>query len=167
MPSTYTWLLSTPPTPSPAAPGESASTVGAAAIFTRKCGILTPFRRDQKNDFANGGGRALIRSHIQQILGVRAGNEVIQGEYAWRSSFGSLLELVRHRHNDPTTRELARSYVIDAISRWTRAVRITDVDLVTMDASPNTLILRVWYEVTANGIREADVIDVDLAALAR
>lgn len=166
MPSSYSWPLAAPPAPAPSATAGSSATVGALAVFTRKRGILTPFRRDQKNDFANGGGKALLRSHLQQILGVRAGNEVMQGEYPWRSDFGSLLELIRHRPNDVTTRELARSYVITAVSRWTKALRITGVDLITLPDQPNIMVLRVWYEITERGVRESDSVDIELAALA-
>lgn len=172
MPTSYSWLLTSPPTPTTpgggSSSGSSAGTVGALALFTRKRGIITPFRRDQKNDFANGGGKALLRSHLQQILGVRAGNEVIQGEYRWRSDFGSLLELIRHRPNDVTTRELARTYVITAVSRWTKSLRVTGVDLVELDTNDgNVLVLRVWFEVTERGIRESDSVDVELSAIGR
>lgn len=167
MPSSYTWPLVSPPAPTPSSGSSSGDTVGALALFSRKRGIITPFRRDQKNDFANGGGKALLRSHLQQILGVRAGNEYVQGEYPWRSEFGSLLELIRHRTNDITTRELARSYVISAVSRWTKSLRVTGVDLVELEGAPNVLVLRVWYEVTERGIRESDSVDVELSAIGR
>lgn len=165
----YSWPLDNPPVPA-ASVGAGANvpmSIGVSSPASTKRGILIPFRRDQKNDFANGGGKAIIRSHLEQILGTRAGNGVMQGEYRWRSSFGSLLELIRHRTNSPMTRELARSYVVDAVGRWTKTIRVTDVDLVELPALPNVLVIRVWYEITRNGIREADVVDVELANIGR
>ncbi len=162
----YLWLLDAPPATAPSSGSTNTGTVGALALFTTKRGVITPFRRDQKNDFVNGGGKALLRSHLQQILGVRAGNEVIQGEYRWRSDFGSLLELIRHRTNNPITRELARSYVISAVGRWTKSLRVTDVELVDIEDRPNIIILRVWYEVTERGIRDSDFVEVEMQRVA-
>jgi uncharacterized protein len=81
-------------------------------------GLLRPFRRDQKADFAAAGGGALIRSAVGQILGTVGSSDFTQGELPWRTEFGSLLHLLRHQKNDRVLQELARVYVVDALKRW-------------------------------------------------
>jgi hypothetical protein len=49
-------------------------------------GLLRPFRRDLKADFASDGGERVIRSAVGQILCTMAGSEFTQGELPWRPS---------------------------------------------------------------------------------
>lgn len=141
--------------------------------FTNKRGIITPFRRDQINDFANGGGKALLRSHLEQILGVRCASAgITQGEYPWRPEFGSLLDVLRHRNtNDASTQELARKFVVDAVARWTKLVRVTDVELYDLETDDGVTqgivkVVKVYYQVVDAGIRLIDSLDLELPALA-
>ena len=88
-------------------------------------GLLRPFRRDQKTDFAAGGGEAVVRSAVGQILGTIGSSDFTQGELPWRTEFGSLLHLLRHQKNDRILEELARVYVVDALKRWEPRVVVT------------------------------------------
>jgi len=90
-------------------------------------GLLRPFRRDGKSDFAAAGGEQLVRSSVGQILGTRAESEVSEGELPWRPEFGSKLYLLRHQKNDAVLQELARVYVVDALQRWEPRVRVKTV----------------------------------------
>ena len=90
-------------------------------------GLLRPFRRDLKADFAADGGERLVRSAVGQILGTMAGSDFTQGELPWRTEFGSLLHLLRHQRNDAVLNELARVYVVDALKRWEPRVVVTSV----------------------------------------
>lgn len=81
-------------------------------------GLLRPFRRDGKSDFAAAGGDQLVRAAIGQILGTRAATEATQGELPWRPEFGSKLHLLQHQRNDAVLQELARVYVVDALKQW-------------------------------------------------
>lgn len=92
-------------------------------------GLLRPFRRDRKADFAADGGDALIRSAVGQILATRASSENVQGELPWRPEFGSLLYLLRHQKNDSVLQELARVYVVDALKRWEPRVLVRMVGI--------------------------------------
>ncbi|NUP12874.1 MAG: hypothetical protein HOW73_43095 [Polyangiaceae bacterium] len=87
-------------------------------------GLLAPFRRDQKNDFANGTGAALIVANVRQILGMR------EGSLPWDSARGSKLYLLRHRNPDATTHELARVYVIEALAKWETRARVKTARMV-------------------------------------
>ena len=111
-------------------------------------GLLRPFRRDQKADFAAGGGEQLIRTAVGQILGTVGSSDFIQGELPWRTSFGSLLHLLRHQKNDHVLRELARVYIVDALKRWEPRVVVTAVQVAREQKDgENVLALRATYNV--------------------
>ena len=88
-------------------------------------GLLRPFRRDGKGDFANGEGAVLVKSCVGQILGTRASSDMIQGEIPWRPEFGSRFHLLKHRRNNLALSELARAYAQESIGRWEPRVRLT------------------------------------------
>lgn len=96
-------------------------------------GLLAPFRRDLKGDFAAAGEEALVRSCVGQVLGTRCASPDgrLQGELPWRPAFGSLLYLLRHRNLDETTSQLARVYAAEAIERWEPRYRLREVRLST------------------------------------
>ncbi len=106
-------------------------------------GLLGPFRRDRKGDWANGGGIAVVKSAIRQILGVRGANNRTQGELPWRTEFGSSLPLLRHRNNDNILEDFARVFVIEALERWEPRVTVTDILTERRDSTfgPNTILL--------------------------
>lgn len=115
-----------------AATPEPESAVGRVSPFGY--GLLRPFVRDRKRDWAADGGARLVAACIGQILGTRCSSEFTQGELPWRDEFGSLLYLLRHRPNDETTRELARVYVAEAVARWEPRAKVTAVMVTTEDA---------------------------------
>ena len=110
-------------------------------------GILSPFQRDRKRDFAAGGGAALLRSAVEQILGTRASSDFVQGELPWRPEFGSLLFLLRHQKNDVALQELARVYVADALARWEPRIELRAVSVSRDGADGNRLEIRLSYDV--------------------
>ena len=113
-------------------------------------GVLRPFRRDQKADFAAAGGEALIKSAVGQVLGTVGASDFTQGELPFRTEFGSLLHLLRHQKNDRVLQELARVYVVDALKRWEPRVRITSVEVTREQLDgENVLAIRVRYDVIA------------------
>jgi phage baseplate assembly protein W len=136
MPTPLSWPLSPDPTVAPPPPGVqpdrgTASARGAPEFLGR--GLLTPFRRDQKNDFASAAGIEKVRACVEQILGTRASSERTAGELPWRSKFGSLLHLLRHESNPVVLQELARVHVADALRRWEPRVVLTDVEVTRAD----------------------------------
>jgi len=128
---TTTWPLSTPASPSIPAVGPTTPSAPAIRPFSALDhygrGLIHPFRRDGRGDFANQSGPDLVRSSVSQILGTFAASEASEGEVPWRPDFGSLLYMLRHQQNNQALVELARVYVVDAISRWEPRVRITGV----------------------------------------
>jgi uncharacterized protein len=111
-------------------------------------GLLRPFRRDLRSDFAAAGGEQVIRSAVGQILGTVGASEVTDGELPWRTEFGSLLTRLRHQRNDYVLQELARVYVVDALQRWEPRVRVTEVGVTReRQDGENVLAIRLRYDV--------------------
>lgn len=139
--------------------------VSYAAASPLGAGLIRPFQRDEKNDFANTSGEPLVRSCIGQILGTRCGSDTTQGELPWRSEFGSLLYMLRHLRNDLATVELAKVHVADALRRWEPRAKLKEV-LVTRDVSSgtneNVLTIRVRYDIVAVNNASNDVLVPDV-----
>ena len=122
-------------------------------------GLLRPFRRDQKADFAAAGGEEVIKSAVGQVLGTMGSSDFTQGEIAWRTEFGSLLHLLRHQKNDSVLQELARVYVVDALKRWEPRVQVTSVQVTRerLDGE-NVLAIRLKYNVISTNTPGNNVI---------
>ena len=99
------------------------------------CGLVRPFRRDQKNDFANSCGEDLVGSAVGQVLGTRASTEVSQGELPWRTDFGAKLHLLMYDAIDEIFEELARVYAQDALAVWEPRIVVSDVVVLTGEAA--------------------------------
>ncbi len=105
-------------------------------------GILIPFRRDRKSDFASGEGEDLLASKITQTLATEGASNSFAGELPFRTTFGCRLNLLRHKNNDAALGELARVYVRDALRKWIPDAQLVSV---TVDREGPTLILLVRY----------------------
>ena len=122
-------------------------------------GLLRPFRRDQKADFAASGAEQVIRSAVGQILGTVGSSDFTQGELPWRTEFGSLLHLLRHQKNDRVLQELARVYVVDALKRWEPRVVVTAVQVAReQQDGENVLAIRLRYNVISTNVPGNNVI---------
>ena len=105
-------------------------------------GILAPFRRDQKRDFASGQGADLLRAKVIQVLLTEGSTARTSGELPWRTAFGSGIHLLRHERNDDVLRELALVRVRDGLARWAPGVQVTELSVTREDA---TLTIRLRY----------------------
>lgn len=103
-------------------------------------GILVPFRRDRKRDFAAADGDALLASKVRQALLTEGVTPVSSGELPWRTNFGAGLARLRHQQNDAALRELARIYVRDALMRWVPSAKVLVVEVEQHEAA---FVLRV------------------------
>jgi phage baseplate assembly protein W len=127
-------------------------------------GLLRPFQRDQKNDFAQGSGNDLLKSRIGQILGTE------EGELAYDSAFGSKLHLLRHRgatFDQETTDELARFYVVDAVRRYERRARITKVAVRRTSAGNGEEIHVKFVPIDARGNAQGPEDSITIPTVAR
>jgi hypothetical protein len=96
-------------------------------------GLLAPFRRDKKRDFASDSGVHLLRTKVTQALMTEGTTPRSGGELPWRTEFGSGLTLLRHQRNDEAVRELARVYVRDALRRWVPEAELVSVETKTSE----------------------------------
>ena len=112
-------------------------------------GLLTPFRRDKKRDFASGSGPELLRAKVLQALMTEGAGPRASGELPWRTSFGAGLHLLRHQRNDEVLSALARVYVSDALARWVPSAQLVTLQVSRDDAS---LVLRLRVRERQTGV---------------
>ena len=89
--------------------------------------IAHPFQRDGQRDFAAAAGRRLLFDKVKQVLLTWGPSHLAPGEMPWRTDFGSALHLLPHTLWDDTTAEIARTYVLRALSLWFPELQVTDV----------------------------------------
>ncbi len=125
-------------------------------------GLLRPFVRDQKQDFANAAGVDLVRACVGQILGTRASDDSgeHQGELEWKPDFGSKLYLLKHRRG-PLLSELARFYVVEALGRW--EPRVTSIRAAAaFDRLERLLTVDLVYDIIAANVAGNNVLFSDV-----
>lgn len=155
MPSSATYTLTTPGASAPSGGVSGAGIAPSSGPDFLGFGLLAPFTRTAA-DFANAGGIEHLQSMVGQVLGTMAGSDYTEGELPWRSDFGSLLHLLRHRNNDPVTAELARVYIGEALARWIPQIRLIDVRTEKRkgpEGEENVLEVRIKYRIV--GIQQA------------
>jgi phage baseplate assembly protein W len=118
-------------------------------------GILRPFQRDVKQDWANDTGRRILDTSIGQILATMADSPLATGELPWRPEFGSVLYLLRNQNNAGQLGDLARRYVVDAIREWEPRVRVRGAQIQRFQAAnqqgQNAMLIRVKYDIVGQG----------------
>lgn len=107
----------------------------AVAIASSRA-LVRPFARDGRGGFVTGDYVARVASTVGLIIGTR------RGSFAADPGFGTLLwTLAQRPANDPTTDALARSYVVDALTRYEPRARL--VALQTTDRYSDGTVLRI------------------------
>lgn len=107
-------------------------------------GISRPLVR-ASGDLVHTCGESLVRSCLGQVFGTRCRDEQREGELLWRTEFGSLLPVLRHRNVDHVTEALARYYSAGAVARWEPRVRVKSAKVVTRWVSTDRGRTRVTY----------------------
>lgn len=97
-------------------------------------GLLTPFRRDARSDFAAGSGRELVLSKAEQVLLTEGDTPVSSGELPWRTAFGAGLTRLRHQKNSAALAEVARVYVREALRRWLSSASVRQLTAESREA---------------------------------
>ena len=111
-------------------------------------GIILPFRRDGKQDFANSSGLDMVRSSVRMILETMCSGPENEGELRFNQRMGTQIQTLRHRNiDDPVTQELATHYVYEALKDNEPRALLFDVR-VDRDPSNNKMILKISYRVT-------------------
>jgi phage baseplate assembly protein W len=107
-------------------------------------GLLLPFQRDGRGDFASGLNEELYASAIELVLLTAGETSTTAGELPWRGSFGVGLDLLRLRPNSIATAQVARQRVDAAMKRW-----MPEVEVLKVNANPvnNKLSLLVFWKI--------------------
>jgi len=86
-------------------------------------GIVTPFQRDGKGDFANDSGMRLLKDDIGELLGIIGPTPTKPGELPWDPDRGSAIRSLRHRrmHLD-MTKALAEQYTARTVRIYEKRV---------------------------------------------
>lgn len=145
-------------------PGDRAVRVDPLAYLGK--GILRPFRRDEKNDFANAGGLDLVKACVAQILGMDGAspdNPMNQGELRWDPERGAQLRRLRHHANNDLLQAMARTFVVDALARWEPRVRVRGTlaaRLAVAGAPDAALSIHILYDVRRSNSSDVQFRDV-------
>lgn len=124
-------------------------------------GVVTPFRRDGKGDYANLAGVDLLTADVRELLAIRGASARAPGEVPWRTELGSRLYSLRHRNMDANVRDaVAVEMVSEAVHRWERRARVGRTRVVVDTAAGA---LHVLAEIVPLGYNaEAGVADVEV-----
>ena len=151
----------------PASPSSGGSSAEAGRpsqpVSLIGSGIVQPFRRDEKNDFAHATAARLIGANIRQILSVRAGDQTHAGEVPWDGTIGSRLHVLTHRNGTPALDELARHWVVDAIRTQEPRARVTQVRQVRKQDRTVITVKFVPTDRTGRAIAEEQSVDVSVS----
>jgi len=116
--------------------------------MSQQTGLLLPFRRDQKRDFASGSGPDLLKSKVVQVLGTEGETASSSGELPWRTAFGAGFHLLRNQNNDVALAGLGQVYARNALRRWVPEAELVEASAVRED---DVLYLRVRFREVAQG----------------
>lgn len=107
-------------------------------------GIICPFQRDGKSDFANDSGRRLLSSDIGELLGILGPTPTKPGEIPWRTELGSRLHALRHRKlHSEMIKATAEQMTSGPVRMWEPRVRPGTTTIET--EGENTMKIRFSY----------------------
>jgi hypothetical protein len=94
-------------------------------------GILCPFMRDGKGDFANTEGLPVLKSDIGELLGIVGPTVTQPGELPWDGGRGSRLLVLKHRgiHSE-MVRAMAEHMSSGVIRSYETRVRVGQTRIV-------------------------------------
>lgn len=123
-------------------------------------GIVCPFQRDGKGDFANDTGMRLLKSDISELIGIIGPTATEPGELPWDTDRGSRIRSLRHRHlHSEMMRALAEQYTMMPIRRYETRVRPGPVNIET-EADDKTLRIEVSFSPKGAQVGELETVPV-------
>lgn len=92
-------------------------------------------------------GFDMVRHSLDNILAFSVGDRFMLGE------FGSLLYKLVQRPNDKVLWALARTYIIDAIGKWEKRVKLLEVNFILV--SDTQLDIQLRYQLTNSQLEQS------------
>lgn len=105
-------------------------------------GLDFPFRFDPRTGAVTlSEEEAHIRASIRQILGTRIGERLMRPE------FGSRIHELVFEPNDQVLKSLVRHYVIEALERWEKRIRMlkVEVEVPSLPTDQNLVLVRICF----------------------
>lgn len=97
-------------------------------------GIITPFQRDAKSDFANASGMDLVKADVEQLVGIEGPTATEPGEVPWDPDRGTRISSLRHRQlYSEMTRALAEQYIRTPVQIYERRIRVGPITTSTSE----------------------------------
>ena len=118
------------------------------------CGIVCPFQRDGKGDFANDCGLPLLKSDIGELIGIMGPTTFQPGELPWNMDIGSRVFQMRHRGmNVEMTRATAADFVESPVRVFEPRARPINTEVV-IDFNRSVLTIKFNYAPIGTSKRE-------------
>jgi hypothetical protein len=120
-------------------------------------GLMCPFQRDGRGDFAHEGGLPLLRSDLGELLGILGPEGDQPGELPWAMSLGARLHALKHRgmHRE-MVRAIAEDMTAGAVRRWySEHVRVGATDTVA-EQRPEGGVLSVSFSYYPRGLGQPE-----------
>ncbi len=109
------------------------------------CGIICPFQRDGKGDFANASGLSLLKSDVAELIGIIGPTVQQPGELPWNTEVGSRVLLMKHRgQHAEMVRATAEQMVSAPVRMWEKRARVASTSVV-IDEKAQSLTIRFSY----------------------
>jgi hypothetical protein len=116
-------------------------------------GLLTPFMRDRKRDFASATGPELLASKVVQVIATEGDTAASGGELPWRTAFGSGFQTLRHQNSNDALAALGHVYARDGLGRWVPEAELIGV---TVTRDGGALYVRVRFRAASLGAHGAE-----------
>jgi hypothetical protein len=114
-------------------------------------GIICPFQRDGKGDFAHADGLDLLRSDIGELIGVIGPTTQQPGELPWNTELGSRVLTMKHRGlHAEMIRATADQLVSAPVRMWEKRARARSTEVVVDENSQS---LRISFSYVPIGKR--------------
>lgn len=108
-------------------------------------GVVCPFQRDGKGDFANAGGTALLSSDVGELMGIIGPSGGRPGEVAWNTDLGSRLISLNHRKlHSELVRTNAEIMINEVVRIWEDRLRVGPIT-VTPDEKRRSLNVKTKF----------------------
>lgn len=123
-------------------------------VVLRRAVLAHPFRFNGSGDVAVVYDAEAVAVEIRTILGIFAATPNGRGEVEWDPERGSVVDRLRHMADDVATRELAKFYVVDALTKYIPAIVLRSATIDTRQHDSGiALVISLTYDIPALAVQ--------------